>query len=90
MRKIARKINPEHYFALSTGGLIKDLKELAFAMDYLSDEELKSHANEEKNDFSTWAAEVFGEPRLAERLRAQTDRTDLQITLLKHLVNKKR
>ncbi|MBW2995828.1 hypothetical protein KY332_00850 [Candidatus Woesearchaeota archaeon] len=84
------RISSDKYFSLCTGGLIKSVKELAFAMDYLSDEELNHHVNESKNDFSSWVRDVFKEYRLAEIISDIKDRKEMQIVLLKHLVNKKR
>ncbi len=85
-----KRIKPEQYFSLCTGGLIKDLKELVYTLDYLSEGELNHHVNENKNDFSTWVSEVFNETELAEKLTAAEDKKDMQIALLKHLVGKKR
>ncbi|MBD3354835.1 hypothetical protein GF361_02530 [Candidatus Woesearchaeota archaeon] len=84
-----KSIRPEQYFSLCTGGLIKDLKELVYTLDYLSEGELKHHVNENKNDFSTWVSEVFKEPELAEKLATAEDKKDMQIALLKHLVTKR-
>ncbi|MEE9525182.1 MAG: hypothetical protein V3V78_01075 [Candidatus Woesearchaeota archaeon] len=83
-------LDPKKYFSLCTGGLIKDVRELAFALEYLSDEELDYHISEDNNDFSNWIRDVFKEYRLAARLSEIQDRKEMQITLLKHLVGKKR
>jgi len=83
-----KKIAPEHYFSLCTGALVKDIKELAFILEYLSDEELNHHINSGRNDFSNWIRDVFGEKKLAEDLSKTKDRKEMQIILLKHLANK--
>ena len=80
------KISSEQYFSLCTGVLVKDIKELALTLDYLSDEEFNHHVNDEKNDFSTWVSEVFGKKDLAEEISQTTDRKDIQLALLKNLV----
>ena len=80
------KISTEQYFSLCTGVLVKDIKELALTLDYLSDEEFSHHVNDEKNDFSTWVSEVFGKKDLAEEISQTTDRKDIQLALLKNLV----
>lgn len=80
-----KDIGPDKYFSLCTGALIKDIKELAFALDHLSDEELYEHVNHEKNDFSTWMKDVFEECELADKLCKAKDRKDIQIELLKHI-----
>ncbi len=87
-----RETDPEQYFSLCTGGLIKDIKELAFALDYLSDEELNHHVNESKNDFSNWLKDVFEEHEIAEEISEISktgDRKDMQLALLKHIVKKR-
>ena len=80
------KISSEQYFSLCTGVLVKDIKELALTLDYLSDEEFNHHVNDEKNDFSTWVSEVFGRKDLAEEISRTTDRKEIQLALLKNLV----
>jgi len=83
-------IKPEHYFALCTGVMVKDIKELVHTLDYLSEGELKHHVNDQRNDFSTWIKDIFGEKKLARKLLAIDNKKDMQIALLKHLVHKKR
>ncbi|MBR9691195.1 hypothetical protein GOV06_00240 [Candidatus Woesearchaeota archaeon] len=85
-------VDPEQYFSLCTGGLIKDINELAFAVEYLSDEELNFHVNEDKNDFSSWIRDIFKEPLLADEISEISrtgDKKDIQVALLKHLVKKR-
>lgn len=83
---MTKNIPAEKYFSLCTGGLIKDIKGLVYALDHISDQELYHHVTEGKNDFSTWINDVFGERTLAQKLSKTKDRKDMQITLLKHLV----
>ena len=90
--KITRKkrgIKPGYYFMLCSGGIIKNVKELALTLDYLSDEEFNHHVNHERNDFSNWIKDVFKEKELAEHLAATQDKKDSQIIMLKHLINKR-
>jgi len=81
-----KEVRPEHYFSVCTGSLIKDIKELVFALDYLSDGEFNYHVNDRKNDFSAWVRDVFGEKELADELEKLKNKKDIQITLLKHLI----
>jgi hypothetical protein len=81
-----KQIKPEHYFGLCSGILIKDIKELAFALDYISDGELNHHVNQSRNDFSRWIRDVFEEKQLADDVAKAKDRKELQIMLLKFLV----
>ncbi len=83
-----RGVNPEHYFSLCTGVLIKNIKELAFALEYISDEEYDHHVNHSKNDFSSWVRDVFGKKELAEKLLKTRDKKDMQIALFKDIMKK--
>jgi hypothetical protein len=85
-KKEQKHIKPENYFILCTGGIIKNVKELALTIDYLSDEEFRHHVNDERNDFSNWLRDVFKEEILADALASSCDRKDCQIMLLKHLL----
>ena len=89
MAKKRIKPDPEHYFSLCTGALVRDLRELAFALDHISDDEFSHHVNDEKNDFSIWARDIFGELKLADKLEETKKRDDTQMILLKHLVGKR-
>ena len=82
-------ISPDKYFVLYSGGLIKDIKELAFALDYMSDEEFSFHVNDEKNDFSKWIKDVFGDEELAKKLMRTTDKKETQLIILKHLIEQR-
>lgn len=81
-------INPKYYFVLCTGGVIKSIKELALALDYLSDEEFRHHVNNERNDFSNWIRDVLKEDELAKQISAVQDKKYIQLIILKHLVQK--
>ena len=62
-------IGPENYFNLNNGGVIKDIKELLFALKEIDDKTFKSHVNEKRNDFSFWIRDVFKNDYLADRLQ---------------------
>lgn len=74
-------------FWTAEGKTIKNLYQLPAAIENMSDEAFKSHANEAKNDFSTWVCDVFGERKLARKLADAKTRQEAQVTVLKHLVS---
>lgn len=86
---LEKGIAPTHYFSLCTGVMLKNIQELEFALQYMSDEELKNHVNNKKNDFSAWIKDVFGEDALASELSKAMSRKDMQLVLLRHLAKKR-
>jgi len=88
LKKIS-KIKPEHYFMVVDGSVIKDLKELASALDKMSDDSFYYHVNEWKNDFYNWTKNVFKELELAEKLLEAGTREQHHVEILKFLLKKK-
>ena len=85
-RKHHKRIKPEEFFYANSGLVIKNLKEFAFRIEKLSDEDYGHHVNAERNDFSTWVRDVIGDTRLAKDIAKAGDRRDMQIAALKRLV----
>lgn len=61
-------VAPEKCFWTSDGQVYKNLEEFANGLQNMSSETFKYHANNEKNDFSTWVKEVIGDVKLANDL----------------------
>lgn len=59
---------PEQCFWVCTGQVAKNLREMADILETMSKEVFSYHVNAEKNDFTKWVAEVFGEEKLAKEL----------------------
>ena len=86
-RRKGMKTSPEETsFSLNDGTNIRNLMQLAEAMGSISHETYSHHVNEERNDFSAWIRDVLGEKILAKNLVEVSDKTNAQITILKHLV----
>lgn len=62
------KINPEHYFVLHGGRVIKDLNELVQALKTIDKKTFDYHVNDSKNDFANWIQYVFKSRKLAEAM----------------------
>jgi hypothetical protein len=73
-------------FLAVDGRRIRNLAELAEALDLMDDHAFRYHANGERNDFSNWIRDVMGLPGLAGRLQDK-DRRGAEIELLKHIIN---
>ena len=76
----------EHHFYLRDGKRLKSLRELAEALENMSDDVFKHHVNEVKNDFSKWIEEIFGEKELAKEMKKAKSRIDTQLTILRHIL----
>lgn len=81
------RIKEEHYFIVVDGSALKSLRELAEALDTMSDDAFYYHVTKEKNDFANWVRDVFNEAGLAEKLVNAQTREKHEIEVLKHLLN---
>ncbi len=88
-KKEVNSVKPENYFILSSGGVLKDITELALALDQMNDDDFKHHVNDMRNDFSNWIKDIFQELELADELVKTKDKKDTQIIILKHIVRKR-
>ncbi len=61
---------PEEYvFWCCDGRTMRSMQELAEALNTMPDEVFACHANQQKNDFSTWVCDVIRDDTLAADLR---------------------
>ena len=82
---LRKEVPPTHYFSLCNGVMLKNAQELAFALEYIDDDELRYHVNSTKNDFSAWIKDVFGDHLLAAELSKADSRENMRRVLLKHI-----
>lgn len=67
-------VNPDKYFRVCNGEVIRDLEELFESLKNMDDRVFRFHVNDYKNDFASWIRYVWLEPELAMRLSKTTDR----------------
>ncbi|MEM3374755.1 MAG: DUF5752 family protein [Candidatus Woesearchaeota archaeon] len=79
---------PEHYFILATGVPLKNIKELALALQTMDEWVFNHHVNEHRNDFSNWIKDIFNEDALAEELKEIKTIKETELKLLRYLVSK--
>jgi hypothetical protein len=79
---------PEHYFILVTGVPLKNLRELASSLENMNDWVFNHHVSDSRNDFSNWVKDVLEEHELSEEIKSIRHMKDMEIRILKHLVNK--
>ena len=59
---------PDHCFWVNNGPILKNVEELADALESISEDTYRYHANKGKNDFSKWISEIIGDNKLANEL----------------------
>ncbi len=87
-RKKPIDAKPENYFILVTGVPLKNVKELANALETMNEWVFNHHVNSSRNDFSAWVKSVLKERALGDEIKDVNNIKDMEIKLLKHLVNK--
>ena len=85
-KKILGEAPVEQHFVVADGRKLKNIIELADALETMSEEIFRHHANEFKNDFAAWVKDVFYEHSLAEDISRAKNRLETQITILRRLV----
>ena len=85
-KKVLREAPVEHHFVVADGRKLKNVIELADALETMSEEIFRHHANEAKNDFSNWVKDVFYDHSLAEDISRAKNRLETQIAILRRLV----
>lgn len=85
-KKILGEAPEEHHFVVADGKKLKNIMELADALETMSEEIFRHHANELKNDFSSWVKDVFYDHSLAEDISRAKNRLETQIAILRRLV----
>jgi len=83
-----KSATPENYFILVTGVPIKNMKELANALENMNGWVFSHHVNDSRNDFANWTKIIMKEYELAEEMEEMMDPKEMEMLILKHLVNK--
>jgi len=82
------EIEPEHYFLVRDGIVLKSLLELVDALEFMDDETFRYHVNDVRNDFYNWIKDVFGEEELAVRVLSANNKNEIQVVLLREMVRR--
>ena len=85
-KKVLGEAPEEHHFIVADGRKLKNIIELADALETMSEEIFRHHANDFRNDFSTWVKDVFYDHSLAEDISRARNRLETQIAVLRRLV----
>ena len=85
-KKLLGEAPVEHHFVVADGKKLKNIIELADALETMTEEIFSHHVNEAKNDFSNWVKDVFYDHSLAEDISRAKNRLETQIAILRRLV----
>ena len=85
-KKILGEAPEEHHFVVADGKKLKNIIDLADALETMSEEIFRHHTNGFKNDFSAWVNDVFYDHSLAEDISRSKNRLETQIAVLRRLV----
>ena len=85
-KKIFGEAPVEHHFVVADGKKLKNIMDLADALETMSEEIFRHHANEFRNDFSSWVKDVFYDHSLAEDISRAKNKLETQIVILRRLV----
>jgi hypothetical protein len=77
---------PEQYFILVTGTPLRNIKELAMALESMEEWVFRHHVNDARNDFSNWIRGVFDLEGLADDLQRARSRQEIEIMIMKYLI----
>jgi hypothetical protein len=83
---ILKEAPDENCFVLCNGEKVKSVKELADALEVLSDDVFNHHVTFERNDFSNWVNDIFKDEDLAISLAGVKDKKDTRIVMYKHII----
>lgn len=78
----------EKAFWVSDGKYVKNLCELAEALDKMKEKTFKFHVNKKKNDFSEWIRNVIEDEKLADEVARLVMKDKIQIVLQRYLIKK--
>ncbi len=79
---------PERMFVLHDGRTLADYRELADALESMTDELWRFHVDTGKNDFAAWIAGVFADEELASRIRGATGQRHAQVVIYRTMLER--
>ena len=85
-KKILGEAPVERHFIVADGRKLKNILDLADALETMSSEVFKHHANDAKNDFSNWVKDVFEDHSLADDISRAKDKLQAQVVVLRRLI----
>lgn len=84
-KKLIHDVQPEFFFRLKDGGVLRNIPQLKRALAKMSDDTFYHHVNEHKNDFSAWVKDIHGDLGLANALKQHKDKELIELEVEKAL-----
>ena len=81
------RVNPDKYFRVANGTIIKSLMELDGSLESMGEETFKYHVNDYRNDFSIWIRDVIKDGKLADELLLSKDKCKTQVLVLRRIIS---
>jgi hypothetical protein len=73
-KKSLAAVPEEYVFWCRDGQILRTMKDLAEALETMSDETFSHHVNAEKNDFANWVRDILKDEKLARDLARSNNR----------------
>jgi hypothetical protein len=68
------EVFPEDYLKLGNGGVVRSLRELALALEAMSDKDFRFYVYANHNDFAGWIMEAYWDEKLAGKVLSTRSR----------------
>ena len=75
-RAILSDVHPNHEFRIHMGATVKNLRELADALEIMDEDAFKHHVTKDRNDFHNWVRDIITDAELSSRLLNAKKRED--------------
>ena len=85
-KRILSDVNPENYFRVANGTIIKGLMGIDNSLELMGAETFYYHVNDYRNDFSTWVREIMNDEKLANGLLLTKDKCRTQLMVLRRII----
>ena len=83
---LLRRASQRELFHLQNGLDIASVRELAVQLRKMDASTFSHHVNDQRNDFSVWVKDVFGDDRLSEEILVSHDKEEMAKTVEQYLV----
>ena len=80
-------INPQNYFYVCNGAVLKDMSGLLSELKSMDDLTFLYHVNNEKNDFYNWVKEVLKDETLASKINKAKKKAEMISAVEQRLKN---
>ncbi len=84
-QRLLAKVPEQFVFWSNDGRVLRDMTELADALNNMTDETFAYHSNDFKKDFDNWVRDVIGDANLAKDLDKSLSRTEAARVVSKRL-----